>query len=211
MRGVSFEAFLAGLPASIPKLAEHPLDFALKQSRPAGLIVECGVYTGSSIRRIAAAAPGSVVYGFDSFEGLPEDWGRPDMKFDEGAFSLGGRLPSVPGNVRLVAGWFDRTLPRFAAEHSGDTIAFLHVDCDLYSSTKCVFDSLGPLLQRGSVIVFDELLNYPTFERHEVRAFYEFLCGTGHDVEWIGKLGDVDLRPERDNGYTDQPVACRLA
>ena len=125
---------------------------------------------------------------------------------------MNGRLPSAPSNVCLVPGWFENTLPKFGAERraAGDVISLLHVDCDLYSSTKCVFDNLGDLCTAGTVIVFDELLNYPTFENHEVKAFYEFLSGTDYEAGWIGKVGPVDLHPARDNGYVDQPVACRL-
>ena len=69
--------------------------------------------------------------------------------------------------------------------------AFLHVDCDIYSSTKCVFDTLGPHIAAGAVVVFDDLFNYPTFEKHEVLAFHQFLENDEFNVEWIGKHGRV--------------------
>lgn len=77
------------------------------------------------------------VYGFDSFEGLPEPWYG---KYGKGAFARVGLL-EVPDNVTLVKGWFDDTLHGFLAEHPGP-LAFLHVDCDLYSSTIYAFDQL---------------------------------------------------------------------
>lgn len=52
-----------------------------------------------------------------------------------------------------MKGWFDETLPKFAAEVEGPA-AFLHVDCDLYSSTRTVFEALGDRVVPGTVIVF---------------------------------------------------------
>jgi len=86
-----------------------------------------------------------------------------------------GRLPNVRANVELHPGWFDVTVPQFAADYPGTPIAFLHVDCDLYSSTKTIFKNLGDRLRAGSVIVFDEYFNYPEWREHEHRAFQELV------------------------------------
>jgi predicted O-methyltransferase YrrM len=206
----NIDEFVAVTAREMPALTVHPLDHALSLDRPEGLVLELGVYTGSSIAKIASANPDATVYGFDSFEGLPESWGRPDANYDQGVFSLQKKLPRVPANVRLIAGWFDETLPKFASEHAGETISFLHIDCDIYSSTRCVFEHLGPMLRSGSIIVFDELLNYPTFEKHEIKAFFEWLSATDRRVDWLGKIGPVIANPLTDNGYYDQPAACRL-
>jgi hypothetical protein len=135
-----------------------------------GFVCEFGVFMAESINRIARRRPDRPVFGFDSFEGLPERWREG---FGPGTFSTEGRLPSVEPNVRLFKGWFEATLPAFAAEHPGPA-ALLHVDCDLYSSSKCVFQHLGGRIVPGSVIVFDEFFNYPGWEAHEFRAFSEF-------------------------------------
>lgn len=204
------EEFVQSMASTMPTLKVHPLDYALSLPRGDGLVLELGVYKGASITKIAKAMPNKCVFGFDSFEGLPESWERPDMTFDKGAFSLEKTFPVVPKNVQLIDGWFDKTLPKFAEDHKEESISFLHIDCDLYSSTKCAFDTLGHMLQKGTLIVFDELLNYPTFEQHELKAFYEWVSSTNFTVEWLGKMGPVDLNPTKDNGYFDQPVACRL-
>jgi hypothetical protein len=75
------------------------------------MALEFGVYTGWSLKTIAAARRGTEVYGFDSFKGLPEVY-RPHVR--EGAFAL-DRLPEIDG-AELVVGWFDETLPRFLAK-----------------------------------------------------------------------------------------------
>ena len=131
------------------------------------------------------------------------------QEFNKGRFSLGGNLPNVPANVRLHKGWFDNTLPPFAANMT-KPIMVLHVDCDLYSSTVTIFKYLKPFLIPGSLVVFDELVNYPRYLDHEMLAFYEFLQGTNMDVELIGKWGGVVMCPTGDAGAASQAVAVRL-
>jgi hypothetical protein len=67
-----------------------------------------------------------------------------------------------------------------------EPIRFLHVDCDLYASTACVFQHLGDRLYGGSVIVFDEFLNYAGWREHEHRAFVEMVQRTGVRFEYLG-------------------------
>jgi len=206
-------AFLSRL-AGIPDLGMHPLEYVLRQHRypGTGLVLEFGVYAGASIRTIAHAYAEASIYGFDSFEGLPEAWGRPDMRFDKGAFAVDA-LPAVPANVSLVQGWFDATLPAFCAAHAGESIFLLHIDCDLYASTKCVLDALhaAGMLRGETLVVFDELINYPTYEEHEARALAEFLqAHPEYSIEFIGMNGVFVPDPVRDMGYHNQPVALRL-
>lgn len=166
------EAFV-GLPVDVLKqaVALSPAD---------GLTVECGVYFGRSIELLAARTHG-IVHGFDSFEGLPEAWkeGEP-----AGAYSTGGRLPAVAGNVRLHRGWFEHTLPPFLAANPGP-VRLLHVDCDIYSSTRTVLESFHDRLMPGSVLLFDDFLGYPGHEQHEMRAFDEFMAASGLRCELI--------------------------
>ena len=133
-----------------------------------GLFLEFGVATGHTISQIAQLS-GRRVFGFDSFEGLPEPW---RTGYPAGRFS--GKIPQVPPNVSLVKGWFSETLPKFIQEHD-EPVAFLHVDCDLYSSTKCIFDFLHPQIGPDCVIVFDEYFNYPGWQHHEHKAFMELV------------------------------------
>jgi predicted O-methyltransferase YrrM len=60
------------------------------------------------------------------------------------------------------------------------------VDCDLYSSTQTVFAHLHPKIAPGTIIVFDEYFNYPTWERHEFRAFQEYVRFRQVRYEYIG-------------------------
>jgi Macrocin-O-methyltransferase (TylF) len=148
------------------------LTFAVSLVTLPGLVLEFGVNAGGTIRHLAKLMPDRKLHGFDSFEGLPEAWSGNNLP--GGAFSRSGKLPSVPSNVTLHKGWFNDTLPGFVAAHK-DAVAFLHVDCDIYSSTKTIFDGLAPQIVPGTVIVFDEFFNYPNWQAHEYRAFMEFL------------------------------------
>ncbi|HYA79090.1 MAG TPA: class I SAM-dependent methyltransferase [Candidatus Nitrosopolaris sp.] len=133
-----------------------------------GLYLEFGVFSGQTINYIARQVD-QPVYGFDSFDGLPERW-RDGL--DTGHFQMQA-LPKVRKNVTLVKGWFDKTLPDFLEKHSGD-VAFVHIDCDLYSSTNTVFTCLAPRIKPGTVMVFDEYFNYPGWKDGEFKAFQEF-------------------------------------
>lgn len=152
----------SGLPVDV-------LRRALAAAPAEGLTLECGVYFGRSLRQIAAASTGTV-HGFDSFQGLPEAWSAAE---GPGSYSTGGQRPAMPDRVVLHAGWFEHTLPPFFAAHAGP-IRLLHIDCDLYSSTRTVLQAAAPRLVPGSVIVFDDLLGYPGYREHELRALEEF-------------------------------------
>jgi len=158
-----------------------------------GLFLEFGVYKGDSINRLAALKPGVHWHGFDSFLGLPEAW-TPGAR--TGAFSVGGQLPPVRDNVTLIEGFFEQTLEPFAAAHRGAKVAFLHVDCDLYSATKTILAELGDMLQPGCIIVFDEFFNYTGWQDGEYKAFVEFV-GEKRSFEYIGYVrtgGQVAVR-----------------
>ena len=147
-----------------------------------GHIVDLGVYKGGSTRALARIFPGHVIHGFDSFEGLPEDWSH----VLKGSFGeIEGVLPDMPDNVRLYKGWFDDTLPGWAEKYDGKPISILRVDCAIYSSTKTIFDTLGHLVKSGTWIVFDELIGYRGFKSHEYKAFKEFQVKTGIEFEYV--------------------------
>jgi len=158
------------------------LTYALAEMKLAGSILEFGVFKGGTIRFIAGKFPERAVHGFDSFEGLPVPW--EGTGHDRGAFHAGGKLPKVPGNVRLYRGYFDTSLPVWAREHQ-DPIAFLHVDCDLYESTRTIFDVLEERLQPGLIIVFDDYFGYHRWQHGEHKAFQEFIEKTGRKFRYL--------------------------
>lgn len=162
----------------------------IKKHNNTGLCMEFGVWTGSTITYIANNLPTWDIYGFDSFEGLPEKWTRlDDNKYEKGYFSLNGIQPVVPSNVNLVAGWFNETLPIWINTHcSHQKIDLLHIDCDIYSSTATVLSQLYKIIKPGTIIVFDEFINYSNYDQHEIKAFYEFIEMTNlyFDILYMG-------------------------
>lgn len=149
--------------------------------RPQDLVLEFGVFSGRTINALAESLPNQVLYGFDSFEGLPETW-RSD--FSKGTFKV-DEMPTVRENVTLIKGWFDQSLPEFLEKTSGE-VGFVHIDCDLYSSTKTVLGLLNNRLRDGAILVFDEYFNYPGWEQHEHKAFIEFVSQSDFNFEYLG-------------------------
>ena len=161
------------------------LDNYLDLMPSSGLIMEFGVAEGNTLRIISSKTD-RPVYGFDSFEGLPESW--HDLRKGHFACDIPQGLGS---NVVLIKGWYENTLKPFLEEHKDEKIALIHIDCDLYSSTKCVFDVFENNFQNGSVVLFDEIIDYggDLWKDHEFKAFNEFLDRTGYNAECVGKHG----------------------
>jgi hypothetical protein len=168
------------------------------------LWLEFGTYDGRSINKISRYTE-KTIYGFDSFEGLPEPWvGRIDENGEfhhhKGVFDLGGGHDNftldrffVYPNVKLIKGWFKDTLPVFMEENDRP-ISFIHVDCDIYSSTVDVFKYTHKNIKNGCIIVFDEMIGYPNFEEHEWKAWWEFVENKNITFEWIGgNVGGVEI------------------
>lgn len=203
---IQSDRYIAFLLATLPKLAATRLygprwpfpmrrfavlDLALRVLRPLpGIALEFGVYRGRSLRHAARQQRTRKFYGFDSFEGLPPD-GRGDWQIDFATTDL----PKVPANCRLIPGWFADTLPMFLrGDDSG--IAFVGIDCDVYSSAREVLFGLAERLRPGTILYFDELINYDTFLWNEMLALFEFLEATGMGVEWLAAHCRVRTIPE---------------
>jgi len=150
--------------------------------RGLGHACEFGVMRGGTLTAIANSV--EHVYGFDTFTGLPEIWD----KNVEGIATHTSRDHAVPNwkeikwpkNSTLYPGLFKDTIPQWLNDVSGPC-GFIHVDCDIYSSTRDVLFLLNGRIVPGTVIVFDELYpfgsKYPRWEHHEWKA----LC------EWVGE------------------------
>jgi predicted O-methyltransferase YrrM len=151
--------------------------------RARGLILEFGVATGRTLNHFARLMPEKTVYGFDGFVGLPEAW---TSRMQAGFFAR-ENLPRVRKNCELVVGWFSDTLPGFAKKHQ-QSLALLHVDCDLYSSTVTILENLEKQIVPGTVIVFDEYINYPGWQLDEFRAWHEFVAKNKIKYEYIGRV-----------------------
>ena len=148
------------------------------------LIAENGVATARTINHIARLCPNKTVHGFDSFEGLPEDW---TSRMPKGFFKRNA-LPKVRSNVELHVGWFDVTLPKFKETIGNKTIQLLHIDSDLYSSAVTILETLADNIVPGTVIMFDEYINYPGWELDEFKAWQEFKVKYNVEYDYIARV-----------------------
>jgi len=160
-----------------------------------GDIAEFGVASGVSlisfIRIIRALEPGDKrdqrkIYGFDSFEGLPEltekDQTRiaveKTVEMKKGGYDHPQSYPDLfrfvesDANTELIKGWFDKTVPEFFNKNPHVSLAFVHLDADLYDSTLVVLENTWERLVPGGIILFDEL-NIPNFPG-ETEAYTDF-------------------------------------
>jgi predicted O-methyltransferase YrrM len=160
--------------------------FGLTQAVPGGLIMEFGTATGQSLDIIVDAVKsiGQKAYGFDSFEGLPERW-MDGYEAGHFACAVPTRFLNQP-HSDLVIGLFQDTLEPFLETHPGHA-SFIHIDCDIYSSTKYVLTTLNDRIVPGTVIQFDEIHNYSNWEDHEHKALMEFVSENKRKYKWIAQ------------------------
>lgn len=151
------------------KTKKEMLEWCCKQyDSKTELAIEFGVYSGYSLSIIRNNYSGDV-YGFDSFQGLPEFWREG---FDKGHFQTSS-IPEID-NVEMVVGLFQDTLDDFLKKTS-NKIKVIHFDADLYSSTIYCLDKVLNYLSEKTIFIFDEYHNYPSWEDHEYKAFSEWL------------------------------------
>jgi len=128
--------------------------------RVPGNIVEFGVFEGGSTRALRRAlrrlqrgqilGPRKQIFACDSFEGLPE----PYENREAGSFAC--TPPQIRG-VHIIEGSFEESLTVELARRVG-RVALASLDADVYSSTLCALRWLTPLLDAGSLVLFDEYL-----------------------------------------------------
>jgi len=189
--------------SNIPDIKNWPLEYIFEKMKikhkENTLWLEFGVYSGKTINYISKFT-NKVIYGFDSFLGLPETWRDG---YEKGTYNTNGIFPSVNSNVGLIKGWFNETLHKFI-NSINKKVSFIHIDCNLYSSTKYVLNTLKNHLDNQCIIVFDKFVNYPGYDTNgELKAFYEFIIENNIKYEWIGMKGI----PFAMTNYENQSVA----
>ena len=172
------------------------------------MFLEFGVFRGDSTSYIATHMRKNtniVLDAFDSFQGLPEEW---EMKSNhpllgyakQGTFRVANngasvvqRLRKEHTNLRLHVGIFEETLDEFLKNRKDSVIAFVHIDCDLGSSTTYVLKTLRPYLRVGTILQFDELIGWPGWKEEggEYFALQQFLAETNLRVIFLGSAGQA--------------------
>jgi len=123
--------------------------------------------------------PASRFYGFDTFTGLPEDFGP----YKKGYFNTGNNIPLIKDERgEFYQGLFQQTLPGFLKSFDNSKKNIVMLDADLYTATLFVLTSLAPFLKKDDIIFFDEFV-VPT---HEFMAYYQFVNSYYFNLELIG-------------------------
>lgn len=156
----------------------QPFELVALLDLPDGLCLEFGVASGAStciLHRLIQKD----IYGFDSFEGMPEDWGTALKRGD-----FAGIVPRTEEGIHLITGWIEHTLPPFLEQHQGP-IALANIDVDIYSTTKFILEKIEPRLVKGSIIMVDDLTDFSPCLEHQCKAWFEFVSGTKKQWEVV--------------------------
>jgi Macrocin-O-methyltransferase (TylF) len=204
--GVYDDAYQAFIGRTLADLRQHRIRGhtllweASRLPRPSGqdsdeLLLDLGVWLGWSTR-LTSDASDRTVFGFDTFEGLVEDWQIDDQAvIKSGTFSLAEPLaqrfirdtgvslrdgvPDALGRkVQFIKGSTYETLDPFLADRPGAPIRLFHMDLDTYESCLHGLESCKDHFVEGSILVFDEYL----VTNGEMLAFYEFQ--SKYELEW---------------------------
>ena len=157
-----------------------------QQGEPCDLL-EFGVFKGESMQTWVSSMTSADTrfYGFDSFQGLPEDWAGKMIK---GPFATGGELPDIQDErLTFIPGWIQNTLPGFLQSYDAGRKKriFVHNDVDLYSATLFILSALW--------FHFDEIVVlYDEFGVDENLAMYDFMSAfpikfTFHGHAFLGQ------------------------
>jgi len=167
--------------------------YCLSKVQLEGLWVEFGSYRGVSARYLTKMKEEmhpevkTPFYGFDSFEGLPEDWEGTNTK--KGGLSAEQAVPNIPG-AEFYKGWFKDTIPKFLSKHP-EPFSFLHIDSDIYSSAADVLTLAQDRIIPGTVILFDEIIGYDAWKLHEYKAFNEFAERHNVKYRWLAAVANA--------------------
>lgn len=135
--------------------------------------MEFGVFWGQTFRIWVEGNtnPQTKFAGFDTFTGLPEDWGSEK----KGTFSAAGKLPDIHDpRIEWQVGLIQDTLPLYIKKISKDERKVIHIDVDLYNASLITLICLQPYLRLGDIIIFDDFFTF-TKTTHEFKAFCDFL------------------------------------
>jgi hypothetical protein len=127
--------------------------------------------------------PDSRFYGFDTFEGLPENWGT----YNKG--DMAANIPDIDDpRAEFVKGLFQETLPKFLLSHNltNGKRKVIHLDADLFSSTLYALTTMAPYLRKGDILIFDEF-NVPN---HEFFAFKIFCDSYYFKTKLLGAVNN---------------------
>ena len=172
----SFE-WVFGLP-NLPELHFNRwslFDQMVNRSKLHRPFYEFGVWRGQAFKYLIKSLKKG--YGFDTFEGLPEDW----HNVHSGTYSSDSKVPQIDGG-EFIVGKFEETLPTFFSENR-PMASIINFDADLYSSTICALNFSKPVIDEHTILIFDEFIINTNWEQDEYKALNEFCSNNKYAYE----------------------------
>jgi len=147
-------------------------DAIIKQSIATRPFYEFGVWRAVAFKYLIKSFKKG--YGFDTFTGLPEDWYGENGSVSQkaGTYTSDGNVPNIEGG-EFIVGKFEDTLPGFFSE-SRPMASLINFDADLYSSTICALNFSKQVMDKDTILIFDELIINDSWEQDEFKALNEF-------------------------------------
>ena len=103
---------------------------------------------------------------------MPEDWVLGSHVEEKGTYSSDGFVPDIEGG-EFIVGEFEDTLPVFFSEQR-PIASIINFDADLYSSTICALNFSNHVIDKNTILIFDEFIMNDDWEQHEYKALNEF-------------------------------------
>ncbi len=154
---------------NLPELFFHRwalFDSMIKKSKKDRPFYEFGVWRGASFKYLINTFKKG--FGFDTFEGLPEDWHQEK----QGKYSAEGSIPKIDGGT-FIAGKFEDKLPTFFSKPR-PIASIINFDADLYSSTFFALNYAKTIIDKDTILIFDEFIINTHWEQDEYKALNEF-------------------------------------
>ncbi len=173
--------------------------FSMTKKIP-GEIVECGVFKGTSLIRLATFRElfnkkRKKIIGFDTFGKFPSaDFSR-DTKLRKKFVQQSGnqsisvsqlekilKQKKISKNIELVKGDITKTVPKFLERYPKLEISLLNLDVDLYEPSKIILEYFYPKLTKGGIIILDDYGVFPG----ETKAVNEFFKNKKIKIQRFG-------------------------
>ena len=124
-----------------------------------GDIAEVGVYLGGSAKIICEVKKRKTLHLFDTFEGLPKVSALDSAHFKKGQYN--GPLKTVKKNLSLYKNihYYKGLFPFTSGPVKNKKFSFVHLDVDIYSSTKACLKFFYPRMSRGGVIMSHDYIS----------------------------------------------------
>lgn len=127
----------------------------LKTQKVPGALAELGVYRGGSAKLIASLKGDKALHLFDTFEGMPTVNPNLDRHkagdFDDTSLKAVQKYLSRFSNIFYHQGFFPDSAQDLAKTPT--TFSMVHLDVDIYESTKAGLGFFYPRMARGGIII----------------------------------------------------------